>query len=86
MDVAHIDLWITLAEIKAELRLMTWEMQSHGIGSHFTGRGPKWTVQLVTLASGERMGAATAGTLVMRLPDDLALEAKEQALSKLESK
>ena len=82
----HHDMLDLLMEIEAALTdgSMKWECASHSAGTrlglhHYTGRGPKWVVQLVTLDNGQRMAAATAGGTVMKLTDDLTEKAEEIA-------
>ena len=74
-----------LEEIEAALPLMKWEKTVQDQApkapamNHFTGRGEKWVVQLVTLDDGQRMGAASAGSVVCRLTDELAERAETVA-------
>lgn len=75
-----IDMARLLREIETELPQMKWECASPtAVMAHFTGRGPKWTVQLVCLDNGQRMGAATTGGTVMKLTDELAELAERSA-------
>ena len=60
---------------------MTWTQTEVGAMRHWTGRGEKWVIQLVVLPGlrVQRMGTATAGGVVMKLPDELAALAEEYA-------
>ncbi len=77
------DMAAILKEIEAELQVMKWQSANHlNVGTHYTGRGPKWTLQLICLnasSGGLRMGAATAGSVVMKLTDALAEKAEASA-------
>ncbi len=73
-----------LSEIEAELVSMSWESAKPGDAmTHFTGRGEKWTVQLVVLAyddlSTNRMATGAAGSVVMKLTDELCIKAEAVA-------
>jgi len=76
-----------LAEVESALLQMKWETNGlTGPLKHYTGRSSKWTVQLVTLDDGQRMGAASAGMTVMRLTEALAEEAERMAKAQLEQR
>ncbi len=82
---ARYEAWMKslLDELEAELPAMQWTSAGHGdkvpAMVHHTGRGPKWVVQLVCLDDGQRLGAATAGTTMLKLTDALCLKASEVA-------
>jgi len=74
MDIGEV-MTDWLYEVENALGTMSWELNPGGIGVagllHYTGHGPKWTVQLVVL-NGQRMATASTGPRVMKLPDALA--------------
>ena len=69
-----------LQEVHLELPKMQWQCSRPGAPEmvHYTGRSPKWVIQLVCLGE-QRMGTAVSGSTVLKLTDELALEAEQVA-------
>ena len=85
----------TVIEVERAIRAASWESAAAPEAmAHFTGRGNGWTIQLVTLhqpprgdrPAASRMGAATKGTVVLKLTDELAELAERCGRAALASK
>ncbi len=71
-----------LQSVRLALPTMEWSVATVGADGPmqlYTGKSADWAVQLVCRFDGQKMGTARTGALVLKLPDDLATEAKTAA-------
>ncbi len=71
-----MNIYPMLKEIETELPVMKWMWSEEHRAEHFTGVGPRWTVQLILTGDGQQMAAASsvAAMTVMKLPETLTMK------------